>query len=124
MLVVDLFSRHAEGYALPADEKPTQGCAAKLVHDYIPQWGCRHTFLSDRGPEFVSTVCREIFRMLGVVKRFTSSARAQTNDIVQRLNHTLCQMLSHLIANNQTSRDELLLHAIAAHNNGVSRGTG
>ena len=34
--VVDLFSRHAEGYALSADEKTTQGCAAKLVHDYIP----------------------------------------------------------------------------------------
>ena len=36
LLVVDLFSRHAEGYALSADEKTTQGCAAKLVQDYIP----------------------------------------------------------------------------------------
>ena len=76
LLVVDLFSRHAEGYALSADEKKTQGCAAKLVRDYIPRWGCPYTFLSDRGPEFVSTVCREIFRMLGAVKRFTSSAHA------------------------------------------------
>ena len=124
LLVVDLFSRHAEGYVLSADEKTTQGCAAKLVHDYIPRWGCPHTFLSDRGPEFVSTVCREIFRMLGAVKRFTSSAHAQTNGMVERLNHTLCQMLSHLIADNQTNWDELLLHAIAAHNNSVSRGTG
>ena len=124
MLVVDLFSRHAEGYALSADEKPTQGCAAKLVHHYIPRWGCPHTFLSDRGPEFVSTVCREIFRMLGAVKRVTSSAHAQTNGMVERLNHILCQMLSHLIADNQTNWDELLLHDIAAHNNSVSRGTG
>ena len=124
MLVVDLFSRHAEGYALSADEKPTQGCAAKLVLHYIPRWGCPHTFLSDRGPEFESTVCREIFRMLGAVKRVTSSAHAQTNGMVARLNHTLCQILSHLIANNQTNWDELLLHAIAAHNNSVSRGTG
>ena len=73
LLVVDLFSRHAEGYALSADEKTTQGCAAKLVHDYIPRWGYLHTFLSDRGPEFVSTVCREIFRMLGAVKRGLST---------------------------------------------------
>ena len=58
LLVVDLFSRHAEGYALSADEKTTQDCAAKMVHDYIPRWGCPHTFLSDRGSEFVSTVCR------------------------------------------------------------------
>ena len=67
---------------------------------------------------------RVIFRMLGAVKRFTSSAHAQTNGMVERLNHTLCQMLSHLIVDNHTNWDELLLHAIAAHNNSVSRGTG
>ena len=72
----------------------------------------------------MSTVCREISRMLRAVKRFTSSAHAQTNGMVERLNHTLCQMLSNLIADNQTNWDELLLHAIAAHNNSVSRGTG
>ena len=73
----------------------------------------------------MSTVCEEIFRVLGAVKRFfTSSTHAQTNGMVERLNRTLCQMLSHLIADNQTNWDELLLHAIAAHNNSVSRGTG
>ena len=50
LLVVDLFSRHAKENALSADEKTTQGCEAKLVHDYIPRWGCPYTFLSDRGP--------------------------------------------------------------------------
>ena len=103
LLAVDLFSRHAEGYALSADEKTTQGCAVKLVHDYIPRWDCPHTFLSDRGPEFVSTVCREIFRMLGAVNIFTSSAHAQTTGMVERLNHALCQMLSNLVTDGQTN---------------------
>ena len=62
--------------------------------------------------------------MLWAVKRFTSSAHAQTNGMVEWLNHTVCQMLSHLIADNQTNWDKLLLRAIAAHNNSVSRGTG
>ena len=53
-----------------------------------------------------------------------SDVYAQTNGMVERLNHTLCQMLSRLIADNQRNWDELLLHAIAAHNNRVSRGTG
>ena len=101
LLVVNLFSRHAEGYALSDDEKTTQGCAAKLVHDYTPRWGCLYAFLSDKGPEFVSTVCQETFRMLGAVKRFTSSAHTQANGMVERLNRTLCQMLCHLIADNQ-----------------------
>ena len=72
----------------------------------------------------MSTVCREIFRMLGAVKRFTSSAHAQTNGMVEWLNHALCQILSHLIADSQTNWDKLLPHAIAAHNNSVRRGTG
>ena len=46
MLVVDLFSRHAEGYALTKDEKTAEGCASRIVNDYIPRWGCPHTFLS------------------------------------------------------------------------------
>ena len=62
--------------------------------------------------------------MLDTVKIFTSSALAQTNGVVERLNYTLCQMLSHLVADNKTSWGELPLHAIAAHNNSVSHGTG
>ena len=62
--------------------------------------------------------------MLGAVTKFTSSAHAQTNGMVERLNHTLCQMLSHFVADYQTNWDELLLHAIVAQNNSVSRGTG
>ena len=44
--------------------------------------------------------------------------------MVERLNHTLCQMLSYLIADDQKNWDEMLIHAVAAHNNNVSRGTG
>ena len=67
-LVVDLFSRHAEAYAIRKEEKTTEGCAARLVRHYIPRWGCPHTFLSDRGTEFVPVVCRGGFKMLGSVK--------------------------------------------------------
>ena len=63
-----IFSRHAEAYAITKEEKITEGCAARLVHDYIPTWGCSHTFLSDRVTEFVSVVCRGVFKMLGSVK--------------------------------------------------------
>lgn len=124
LLVVDLFSRHAEGYALMKGEKNTKGFVAILVNEYIPRWGCPHTFLSDRGPEFATGVAKGVYKMLGSVKKFTSSYHPQTNGMVERLNHTLCQMLSHLIADNQDNWDEMLLHAVAAHNNNVSRGTG
>ena len=71
-LVVDLFSREAEAYAITNGEKNLEGCAARLVHDYIPNWRCPHTCLSDRGPEFVSAACRGVFMVLGSVKKYTS----------------------------------------------------
>ncbi|CAB1110683.1 unnamed protein product [Ectocarpus sp. CCAP 1310/34] len=123
-LVVDLFSRYAEAYALTAAETTAQGCSAILVQQYIPRWGCLHTFLSDRGAELTAPMSREIYRMQGTVKMFTSSYHPQTNGMVERLNHTLCQMLSHLIADDQKNWDEYLSTAIAAHNNNMSRGTG
>ena len=124
LLMVDLFSRHAEAYALTKEEKTAEGCADILVHDYIPRWGCPHTLLSDRGTEFTARVARVVYDMLGAVKRYTSAYHPQTNGMVERLNHTLCQMLSYLVADDQKDWDKLLLHAISAHNNNVSRGIG
>lgn len=81
-LVVDLFSRHAEGYALSKREKNAKGFVAILVNEYIPPWGCPHTFLSDRGQEFATGVAKGAYKLLGSVKKFTSSSyHPQTNGI-------------------------------------------
>ena len=42
-----------------------------------------------------------LYEALGTVNKFTSSFHPQTNGMVERLNHTLCQMLSYLIADDQ-----------------------
>lgn len=125
LLVVDLFSRHAEPYALSADEKCAQGCAKKLADDYVTRWGCPTYLLSDRGGEFTAAaVAKDVHRLLGAKKRLTSSFHPQTNGCVERLNHTVCQMLSHVISAQQTDWDEYLLPCVYAHNNHVSRATG
>ena len=103
-------------------EKSARGCASKIVGDCIPRWGCPRTFLSDRGTEFISQVSRAVYETLGTVKKFASSYHPQTNGMVERPNHTLCQMLSYLTADDRKNWDEMLMHAVAAHNN-VSRGT-
>ena len=65
----------------------------------------------------------ELCMTAGTVQKFTSSY-PQTNGMVERLNHSLCQMLSYLIADDQKKWDEMLMHAVAAHNNNVISGTG
>ena len=49
-------------------EKTTRGCDSKIVDDYIPGLGCPHTFLSDRGTEFISQVSRAVYETLGTVQ--------------------------------------------------------
>ena len=91
-------------------EKTARGCASKLVDDYIPRWGCPHTFLSDRGTEFISQVSRAVYQTLGPVNNLTSSYHPQTNEMVERLNHTLCQVLSYLIADDKKNWKQMLIH--------------
>ena len=84
----------------------------------IVQGGGAHIlFLSDRGPEFVSIVCRGVSKMLGSVDKCTSSYHPQANGMVERLNHTLCQRCP--ISSRMTKK-----MGRAAHNNNVSRGIG
>lgn len=44
--------------------------------------------------------------------------------MVERLNHTIFQMLSCLFADDHKNRDYMLMHAVAARTNNVSKGTG
>ena len=74
--------------------------------------------------EVISQVSTAVFKPLGAVNKFTSSYHPQINGMVERLNRTLCQLLSYLIADDQKKWDDLLMHAVAAHNNDASRGTG
>ncbi|CAB1111159.1 unnamed protein product [Ectocarpus sp. CCAP 1310/34] len=124
LLVVDLFSRHVEPYALTSEEKTAQGCATKLADDCVVRWGCPKYLLSDRGAEFTARVAKDVYRMLGAKKRFTSSSHPHTNGCVERLNHTVCQMLSHVVCSQQTDWDEYLLQVCYCHNNHVSKATG
>lgn len=71
----------------------------------------------------MSVVCLGDFKML-TVKKYTTLYHPQTNRMVERLNHTSCQMLAYLKADDQISRDDMRLRASAAANNNVTKVTG
>ena len=82
LLMVYLFSRHPEPYALTAEEKTTKGCASILANDYVTRWGCLKLLLSDRGSEFTA-LAQQVYEMLGSKKRLTRSFHPQTNGCVE-----------------------------------------
>ena len=124
LLFTDRFSRRAVMHPTTAAEFTAAGVAHVLVDKYIPTWGCPRKLLSDNGKQFCSELTREVCRLLGVKKLATSSFHAMCNGGTERVNHTLAQMLSSVVNDQQNDWDVHLPHIEFAYNNSVSAATG
>ena len=113
---------------LPSDRdhaEPTrEGTANILVNQYMPLWGCPRTILSDNGLQFCSKLSQAAYHLLGVHKLATSSYHPNCNGGVERVNHTMAQMLAVVVNERQDDRDLHLPHLEFAYNNSVSAATG
>jgi cleavage and polyadenylation specificity factor subunit 1 len=83
----DHFSKWAEAVPLPDQEATT--VANALVMQIFTRHGVCDELLSDRGRSFTSDLIREVCRLLGVDKIFTSPYRPQCNGQVERFHRTL-----------------------------------
>jgi cleavage and polyadenylation specificity factor subunit 1 len=112
---IDHFSKWAEGVPLPDQEATT--VANALVMQIYARHGVCDKLLSDRGLSFTSELIREICRLLGVNKIFTSPYRPQCNGQVERFHRTLhagLAMYADLSGKNWEDHINLLLWAYRA----------
>ena len=70
-----------------------EGTANILVNRYIPLWGCPSTLLSDNGPQFCAQLATAVYQLLGIRKLTTSAYHPSGNGGVERVNHTMAQIL-------------------------------
>lgn len=124
LLFTDRFSRHASMHAVTAREFTAAGTAAILVEQYIPKWGVPATLLSDNGKQFTAKLSKAVCVLLGTRKVETSSFHPNGNGGVERVNHTMAQMLSMVINEQQNDWDVQLPYVEFACNNSVSAATG
>ena len=104
--------RHYEG------RESTEGCAERL-YSKVGVPACFYVRLQ---PGICVASVRRGFQDVGLSGQVWELLPPQTNGMVELLTHTLCPMLSYLIADRQKNRH--YVYAIAAHNNTVGRGTG
>ena len=104
------FSRRADMFAAIAAEFAAEGTAIILVNKYIPQWGCPRTILSDNGLQFFSKLSQAVYDFLRVRKLATSSYHSNGNGGVERVNHTVAQMLAMVVNEQQDDWNLQLLH--------------
>ncbi|CAB1119198.1 unnamed protein product [Ectocarpus sp. CCAP 1310/34] len=95
-----------------------------LVNRYIPLWGCPLSLLSDNGSQFCSKLSQVVYARLAIRKVATSSYHPNGSGGVDRVNHTMAQMLTMVVNERQDDWDIHLPHVAFAYNNSVSAATG
>ena len=94
VLYTDRFSRHIAAYAVTQDERTSGRTARIFVEQYIPLWECPHALLSDNGSEFVARLSLAIYKLMRIRKIATTAFHPKSNGGVERVNHSLAQMIS------------------------------
>ena len=88
------FSRRADMFAVTTSKFTAEGTANILVNRCIPVWGCPSTLLSDNVPQFCARLATAVYKLLGIHKLTTSAYHPSANGGMERVSHTMAQMLA------------------------------
>jgi len=96
LVVVDWLTKMV--HFIPTTEKTTAEGLAKLFRNNV--WklhGLPKSIISDRGPQFVAGIMRELNRILGIESKLLTAFHPQTNRQTERVNQELEQYLRMFI---------------------------
>ena len=110
--------------AVTAAEFTAEGTANILVNHFIPLWGCPSTLLSDNRLQFCAQLATAVYKRMSIHKLTTSAYHSSWNGGVERVSHTMTQMLAMVCNEHQNDWDAHLPHVEYAYNNSVSAATG
>ena len=96
LVVVDRFTKMA--HFVPTTEKTMAEGLARLFRDNV--WRLHRlpkSIISDRGPQFVAALMRELNEMLGIKTKLSTAFHPQTDGQTERMNQELEQYLRMFI---------------------------
>ena len=111
-------------YAVTAAEFTAEGTANIATNQYIPIWGCLRSVLSNNGLQFSSKLSRAVYKLHGIRTIATRSYHRNGNGGVERVNHTMAQMLVMLLNELHYNWGVQLSHVEFAYSDSVSATTG
>ena len=112
LTICDYATRYPEAIALPSTEahRISKELVGVFAHVGIPE-----EILSDQGPNFMSALLEEVYRLLQIRRIRTSPYHPQTDGLVERFNGTLKMMLKKFVSRNQKDWDEYLPYLLFAY---------
>lgn len=111
LVVADYFSKFMEIFPLPNIEAET--VADEIFKGWIKRYGEIHT---DQGSQFESRLFREMCKVLQTNKTRTTAFHLQSDEIVERLNRIIKDMLSKYLTVDQTDWDRYVDGLVLAYN--------
>ena len=116
LVVVDRLTKMA--YFIPTTEKTSAEGLARLFRDNV--WKLHRlpkSIISDRGPQFVAGIMRELNRLLEIESKLSTAFHPQMDGQTERVNQKLEQYLRMFIDHRQEQWPEWLGIAEFAYNN-------
>lgn len=106
------------------DELNSEGWANLLIKHVVSVHGIPHSITSDRGPQFVSQLIRDIYKKLGITGNPSTAYHPQTDGQTERINQELENYLRIFTSYRQDDWPDWLPLAAFAYRNRVHSGTG
>ena len=122
LVVVDWLTKMV--YFIPTTERTSAEGLARLFRDNMQKLhGLPESIISDRGPQFVAGLMRELNRMLEIESKLSTAFHPQTNGQMERVNQELEQYLRMFIDHRQEQWPDWLGMAEFAYNNKIHSST-
>ena len=118
----DYLTKWPEAFAVRTTDAPV--IAKLLVEEILCRHGSPRTLLSDRGKNFLSTLVREVCKLMSTTKLNTTAYHPQCDGLVERFNAFISQTLTMYVSANQRNWDEFLPSILFAYRSSPSASTG
>ena len=99
----------------PLKDHTAFAVAEAILENFISRFGVPMEIYSDQGREFQSKLMSEICKLLRINRTRTTSYNPKSDGQVERLNHTIEQMLKVLVREAQDDWDDHLPYVLMAY---------
>lgn len=122
LVLVDQFTKWVEAIPLPSQDAETTAKAA--VNEFFTRFGFPLQLISDQGRNFMSSLFKEVCKLLHIHQARTTAYRPSANGQAERANRTLISALRSFVNDKQNNWDEVLPLITSAIRSSKNRNTG
>ncbi|XP_036065872.1 uncharacterized protein LOC118598010 [Oryzias melastigma] len=121
LVITDYATKYPEVFPLKSIQAKA---VAYCLVQFFSRVGLPREILTDRGTNFLSTLLKQVYKLLGIRSLKTTAYHPQTDGLTERFNQTLKQMLRKFVNDSGTDWDKWLPYLLFAYREVPQASTG